>query len=83
LAKPELYGPDGVTGTTYAAFYGSSAAAPYVAGALALLRSADPQITVSRCLEILRETATTATEDCDNPVYAIDVLKAVQQLLGE
>ena len=43
--KPELVGPDGVFVTTYApeAFFGTSAAAPHVTGAAALVWSAHPE----------------------------------------
>jgi subtilisin family serine protease len=39
VEKPDLYAPDGVTGTVYPTFYGTSASAPYVAGAIALVHS--------------------------------------------
>ncbi|MBE0634583.1 S8 family serine peptidase [Candidatus Bipolaricaulota bacterium] len=83
LVKPELYGPDGVTGTAYDLFYGTSAAAPYVAGALALLRSLDPDITADQAVAILQATAVTSEDDCGNTVYAIDVPAAIQELLKE
>ena len=41
LSKPEILAPDGVTGTVYERFYGTSAAAPYAAGAAALLIQAN------------------------------------------
>ena len=44
VSKPDLYAPDGVTGTVYATFYGTSASAPYVAGAFVLLRSLVPEL---------------------------------------
>ena len=44
IEKPDLYAPDGVTGTVYPTFYGTSASAPYAAGAIALLRSVYPDI---------------------------------------
>ena len=83
LDKPELCAPDGVSGTAYPSFTGSSASAPYVAGALALLRSADPDATVNRLVRLLQDTATTSVDDCGNPVYAIDVLGAMRALLEE
>jgi len=44
VSKPDLYAPDGVTGTLILPFYGTSASAPYAAGAVALLRSLTPDI---------------------------------------
>ena len=45
--KPDLVGPDGVSNVIYApqGFYGTSAAAPHIAGAAALVWSAYPQAT--------------------------------------
>ena len=45
--KPDLVGPDGVSNAMYApqGFYGTSAAAPHIAGAAALVMSAYPQAT--------------------------------------
>lgn len=40
--KPDLYAPDGVTGTLILPFYGTSASAPYAAGAIALVHSIYP-----------------------------------------
>jgi len=47
--KPELLGPDGVSVAVYApeVFYGTSAAAPHIAGAAALIWSAYPEFTAS------------------------------------
>ena len=44
LAKPDLAGPDGITTSIYgpSGFYGTSAAAPSVAAAIALVMSAEP-----------------------------------------
>jgi len=42
IEKPDLYAPDGVTGTIYHTFYGTSASAPYAAGAIALVHSIYP-----------------------------------------
>lgn len=43
--KPDLYAPDGVAGTVYPTFYGTSASAPYAAGAIALVHSMYPDST--------------------------------------
>jgi subtilisin family serine protease len=82
-AKPEVCGPDGVTGTAYDLFYGTSAAAPYVAGALALLRSLDSDITADQAITVLQDAAVISEDGCGNTVYAVDVPQAVQKLLKE
>lgn len=50
--KPDLVAPDGVRG-----FYGTSAAAPHVAGAAALLRSQHPEWTLDRLRRVLEGDA--------------------------
>ncbi len=47
LTLPDLCGPDATTGFTYPAFFGTSCAAPNVAGAAACLWSADPLLDAS------------------------------------
>ncbi|MEC8192219.1 MAG: S8 family serine peptidase [Myxococcota bacterium] len=46
LTKPDIVGPDGLTTTVYGPgrFYGTSASTPSVAGAVAVLMSADPTL---------------------------------------
>lgn len=68
-AVPDIYAPDGVTGTNYDQFYGTSAAAPYVAGAYALVRQARPELTTSQILDMLQGSRLAATGGCGNPVY--------------
>ena len=45
--KPDIFGPDGLTTSVYGerGFFGTSAATPAVAGAIALIMSKDPQLT--------------------------------------
>jgi len=43
--KPDLSGPDGTTNSVYGVFFGTSAAAPHLAGAAALVLSAFPIFT--------------------------------------
>ena len=45
--KPDLTGPDGVSNVTYGSFFGTSASAPHVAGAAALVRHANPGISAA------------------------------------
>lgn len=55
-AKPDIAGPDGVTTDAYGAegFYGTSAATPAVAGALALVLSEDPSLDAYGAAERLK-----------------------------
>lgn len=69
LAKPELCAPDGVTGTEYdPKFYGTSAAAPYVAGALALLLEKVPTLTLEMATTLF---SAVAQDNCQNYVCPV------------
>ena len=63
--KPDIMGPTGVKTYAYGSqdFHGTSAAAPHVAGAAALILSADPELTVSE----LRNKLFEATVDMGSP----------------
>lgn len=55
--KPDVSAPDGVTTTTaFNPFFGTSASAPYVAGAAALIKSAYPTHSPSDIQSILEQT---------------------------
>jgi subtilisin family serine protease len=54
--KPDVVGPDGVSTAAYGSpFFGSSAATPHVAGAAALILSANPSMNVDRLKRALEE----------------------------
>lgn len=63
LAKPDLAGPNGLTTQTYGVlgFYGTSASTPAVAGAAALVLSADPTMTPLEAGERLRHSIVSPT----------------------
>ena len=63
--KPDIMGPTGVKTYAYGSqgFHGTSAAAPHVAGAAALILSANPELTVSE----LRNKLFEATVDMGSP----------------
>ncbi|MFC1839531.1 S8 family serine peptidase [Thermodesulfobacteriota bacterium] len=60
--KPDIMGPDGVTTFAYtdlkdSPFFGTSAAAPHVAGLAALILSAEPDLTVDELQRFIESTA--------------------------
>lgn len=57
--KPDITSPDGVSTHTYGAgnFYGTSASAPHVAGAAALLKSVNSSLTANQLQTVLEDTA--------------------------
>lgn len=58
---------------------GTSAAAPFVAGIVAMMKAIDPSLNASRTVQILRDTAFT---DSSNPwvTHMVNALKAVQSV---
>jgi hypothetical protein len=56
-AKPEISGPDGVRTSLTSGFYGTSAAAPHVGAAVALLRAQNPSMSLSQIRWLLTSTA--------------------------
>lgn len=56
-AKPEISGPDGVKTSLSSAFYGTSAAAPHVGGAVTLLQAQNPSMSLSQIRWLLTSTA--------------------------
>ena len=75
--KPDLTGPDGVSGATYgpSSFFGTSASAPYVAGAAALILDAAPCLSAGAVHSLLVElTEDRGTAGTDN-TYGAGLLR--------
>jgi serine protease len=65
--------------TSFAQFNGTSAATPFVAGAIALMLQKDPSLNRSRVMSILQSTSNKSTSDATvNGVGLIDVDEAVK-----
>ncbi|EDZ67292.1 peptidase families S8 and S53 domain protein [Nitrosococcus oceani AFC27] len=56
--KPDIVAPDGVTTAALGAFFGTSAATPYVAGAGALLKSQEPNRSAQDLKLLLQQAST-------------------------
>ena len=82
--KPDLYAPDGISGTMYPSFGGTSAAAPHIAGAIALLRSVDPDLAPAEILAALRASAGCLMPDgCGCEGHAVELAAAIQHVLTD
>ncbi|WP_010179393.1 S8 family serine peptidase [Aquimarina agarilytica] len=90
LNGPRTFDDDIILRSEFKRFYGSSASAPHVAAATALLLQADNTLTSSEVKDILKETAT----DMDDPITAefdtgfdygtgygyLNILKAIEKV---
>ena len=87
--KPELVAPgvnvvSAVAGGGYASYSGSAMAGPHVAGVVALMRSANPNLEVDNIKQILLETARDEGPAGDDNGYGwgcVDAFAAVSQAL--
>jgi subtilisin family serine protease len=89
VGKPDLVAPGEFVMSSvpggYAEMSGTSMAAPHVAGAVALLRQADPAMTADQVIDTLRSTAhDLGPSGPDNQFGAglVDVFGAVETVLG-
>ncbi len=67
--KPDIMGPDGVTTTGYSPFFGTSAAAPHVAGLAALIAGSNPSLTADELAAVLENTTVHLGAPGKNGVY--------------
>lgn len=67
--KPDIMGPDGVTTTGYSPFFGTSAAAPHVAGLAALIAGSNPSLTADDLAAVLENTTVHLGAPGKNGVY--------------
>jgi len=75
--KPELSGPAGVTGTVYPVYHGTSAAAPYVASAFAVLKTALPELSGAEVYQHLVDTARCSNDEYGNRICVVDLEAAI------
>ncbi len=83
--KPDITGPDGLTTSAYGQkrFYGTSAATPAVAGALALMLSEDPTLTPREAALALQASAIAMTPAWAEPEPSVGAGKAHLPPLSE
>ncbi len=76
--KPDLMAPDGVSTSSYGplAFYGTSAAAPHVAGVAALLLSSDRSLTLDELRLTLESSATDKGAPGKDTIYGMGIIDA-------
>ena len=78
--KPEICAPSGVVGTCYRVLDGTSAsAAPYVAGALAVLRPADQALSAVDAVELLLGSSRSFMDTQGSRIRVIDLGSALTQ----
>ena len=78
--KPDILAPDGVVGTAYSKFFGTSASAPYVAGAVAVLLSANPELTPEEVRAVLGLDQPSEMDGCGNFTVLLDLERALALL---
>jgi len=78
MLKPDIAGPDGLTSASYGTtnFYGTSAATPAVAAAIALVMSRDPELSAFEAAELLRGWAASESATWEPPDYALGAGRA-------
>ncbi|PSQ15335.1 hypothetical protein BRD00_14510 [Halobacteriales archaeon QS_8_69_26] len=82
----DLVAPDRVSTSTYGSFAGTSAAAPHVAGVVALLASVDGSLSPAEVEEVLTDTATDVREsgpDDASGYGVVDASAAVDRVTEE
>jgi subtilisin family serine protease len=89
LTKPDVVAPGvnitSAVGSGYLSFSGTSMASPHVAGLVALLAQANPDVRGTLAADVIRDTAADAGAPGRDPRYGagrVDALRAVQAVLG-
>lgn len=75
--KPDLTGIDGVTLYTYRSFLGTSAAAPYVAGAGALILSRSPELDLPKLKKALKQNSKDLGKPGSDDVYGAGRMRLI------
>ncbi len=72
-----------IPGGGYVAWSGTSGATPIVAGIVALVRAAHPELDVANVIHRILSTATSVTQETPDPLYGFGIVNAYEAVTAE